>query len=78
LSAGTTKKHLQEESANIFNLGRWRALEQRAEERIVGGTDAELHEFPWQVAIFLEDLFFCGGALINDQFVLTAAHCLMT
>jgi secreted trypsin-like serine protease len=59
-------------------LRRQKALKQWAEKRIVGGTDAELHEFPWQVAIFLEDLFFCGGALINDQFVLTAAHCLMT
>ncbi|PNF38228.1 hypothetical protein B7P43_G12389 [Cryptotermes secundus] len=75
---GTTKKHLQQESSYILNLRRQKVLKQWAEKRIVGGTDAELHEFPWQVAIFLDDLFFCGGALINDQFVLTAAHCLMT
>ncbi|XP_063225185.1 uncharacterized protein LOC134532554 [Bacillus rossius redtenbacheri] len=48
------------------------------QDRIVGGTDASLHEFPWQVAMFLEDLFFCGGALLNEVFVLTAAHCIMT
>ncbi|XP_069674297.1 uncharacterized protein [Periplaneta americana] len=73
---GTTKKHLQQENSYILHLGHRRTSD--AEERIVGGTDAQLHEFPWQVAIFLDDLFFCGGALINDQFVLTAAHCLMT
>lgn len=49
-----------------------------AEDRIVGGSDAELHEFPWQVAIILKRVFFCGGALINDEFVLSAAHCFIT
>ncbi|KAJ9587286.1 hypothetical protein L9F63_019190, partial [Diploptera punctata] len=50
-----------------------------AEERIVGGMNAEQNEFPWMVAIFFyNDLFFCGGALINKEYVLTAAHCIMT
>ena len=49
-----------------------------AEERIVGGMNAEQNEFPWMVAIFFNDLFFCGGALINEEYVLTAAHCIMT
>lgn len=49
-----------------------------AEDRLIGGTDAELHEFPWQVAIILKRVFFCGGALINDEFVLSAAHCFIT
>ncbi|XP_034234029.1 uncharacterized protein LOC117641042 [Thrips palmi] len=48
------------------------------QERIVGGQDAARGEFPWQVALLLDHLFFCGGSLINHEFVLTAAHCLMT
>merc|ERR1711884_376674 len=45
------------------------------ENRIVGGFEAEEHQWPWIVALFIDDMWFCGGALITDDFVLTAAHC---
>jgi len=44
--------------------------------RIVGGSEARLHEYPWQAALLYERKLFCGGSLINDRIVLTAAHCL--
>ncbi|XP_039283257.1 chymotrypsin BII isoform X2 [Nilaparvata lugens] len=50
----------------------------QAERRIVSGTDANVHEFPWTAAIGVNHKFFCGGALISDLFVLTAAHCFLT
>merc|ERR1711982_261612 len=38
--------------------------------RIVGGHEAEEHEWPWQVALFIDDAWFCGGSLINENYVL--------
>uniref|UniRef100_V5HAS8 Putative trypsin-like serine protease n=1 Tax=Ixodes ricinus TaxID=34613 RepID=V5HAS8_IXORI len=45
-------------------------------ERIINGTEASLKQWPWMVAIYnSSDMMVCGGALINHQYVLTAAHC---
>uniref|UniRef100_A0A336KXJ6 CSON015385 protein n=1 Tax=Culicoides sonorensis TaxID=179676 RepID=A0A336KXJ6_CULSO len=44
-------------------------------ERIVGGFYAEEGQFPHQVALFRDNRFSCGGSIIGDRFVLTAAHC---
>ncbi|KAK6191999.1 hypothetical protein SNE40_003556 [Patella caerulea] len=50
-----------------------------ANERIVGGFDAESGEFPWQVSLQLNTgiaySHICGGTLIAADRVLTAAHC---
>merc|ERR1712168_1041665 len=43
--------------------------------KIVGGEEAAEHQFPWIVAVFIDDTYFCGGALLNENYVLTAAHC---
>lgn len=43
--------------------------------RIVGGEEAEPHEFPWIVGISFNRKWFCGGTLLNNEWVLTAAHC---
>ena len=40
------------------------------------GGNARCGQFPWQVALVIENTFFCGGSLISSQWVLTAAHCL--
>ncbi|XP_069044076.1 serine protease 27-like [Lepisosteus oculatus] len=46
---------------------------------IVGGQDAEEGAWPWQVYIQIQmnhnQATFCGGSLISEQWVLTAAHC---
>nr|BAH22728.1 complement factor B precursor [Nematostella vectensis] len=48
--------------------------------RIVGGNEAGHGTWPWQVGIYRFDhsgnqMQICGGALINREWVLTAAHC---
>jgi len=44
-------------------------------ERIVGGWEAIPNQYPWMAALFIDDLYFCGGSLIDETHVLTAAHC---
>ncbi|XP_033014591.1 trypsin-like, partial [Lacerta agilis] len=45
-------------------------------ERIIGGSQCWPHSQPWQVFVFDNQLSRCGGALINEHWVLTAGHCL--
>lgn len=45
------------------------------QERIVGGHNAELNKWLWIAALFNAGRQFCGGSLINNAHVLTAAHC---
>lgn len=43
--------------------------------RIIGGDEAGFNEFPWIVKLIYFKRFYCGGMVINDRYVLSAAHC---
>ncbi|XP_026333569.1 trypsin-1-like [Hyposmocoma kahamanoa] len=47
----------------------------RTRRRIVGGYETKVLEFPWMTVLLYNGRFYCGGSLLNDLYVLTAAHC---
>ncbi|XP_075983215.1 phenoloxidase-activating factor 1-like isoform X2 [Anticarsia gemmatalis] len=68
----------------IANHPAWRKLDtldcgEYAGERIIGGYNAALGQFPWIVRLGYIDEddidWMCGGALVTDRHVVTAAHC---
>jgi secreted trypsin-like serine protease len=49
--------------------------------RIVNGEETPINKYPWMAAIMYIDedgdlSQFCGGSIISDRYVLTAAHCI--
>src|SRR6056297_3487388 len=42
-----------------------------------GPASAIVDQHPWQVALVDRDGQFCGGSLVSEQIVLTAAHCVV-
>jgi hypothetical protein len=50
-------------------------------DRIVGGVQAIPNEFPWQAFVKVEtnagNIYYCGGSLIADRWILTSARCVL-
>ncbi|GLV43287.1 uncharacterized protein CBL_14035 [Carabus blaptoides fortunei] len=67
-------ENVKEEDTNI--VGRGCGMKTLSHRIHAGSRQTEPKEWPWMVAL-LEgvDTLFCGGVLITDVHVLTAAHC---
>ncbi|KAJ0172182.1 hypothetical protein K1T71_012155 [Dendrolimus kikuchii] len=70
-----------EDSSLVFRAGsnaenRGCGLSTRAQGRVSGARPANPREWPWMASITPEGFEqYCGGVLISDRHVLTAAHC---
>ena len=45
--------------------------------KIIGGELAVSHSWSWAVSLRRRDTHFCGGTILNEWFIITAAHCLL-
>lgn len=45
-----------------------------AQQRIIGGSNANISEAPWQVFIQIDNGDFGGGSIISSNLILTAKH----
>ncbi|XP_077618262.1 serine protease 38 [Crocuta crocuta] len=43
--------------------------------KIVGGMDVPERKWPWQVSVHYAGLHICGGSIIDEYWILSAAHC---
>ncbi|XP_043468490.1 chymotrypsin-2-like [Leptopilina heterotoma] len=63
-------------SSDAFNLER----NSLSESRIINGRKALPGELPYQVSLQTNtkpSSFFCGGSILNENYVITAAHCVV-
>ncbi|CAG9133134.1 unnamed protein product [Plutella xylostella] len=51
----------------------WR--DKRAETRVVGGRPSQPAAWPWMIALYRNGMFHCGGVVISQKWVVSAAHC---
>lgn len=53
-----------------------RANPRYIEGRIVGGEATTIDQIPYQVSLSNRGFsHFCGGSIISEEWILTAAHC---
>lgn len=86
LSCGATAQSIDEKAAMNGSEDYQRAVEawfRGLEPKVIGGKPATAGQFPWQVSLdvsWISDLYrahFCGGSIYADEWIVTAAHCVV-
>lgn len=79
LIAGKSEEfQTQYEPDNIHSfLADYRQEQRKARDsaKVVGGEESMPGSWPWLVAIYQDGVFHCGGVILNEFWVMSAAHC---
>lgn len=59
----------------IVNLITFAVSSPLHDPKIVGGDFAKENQFPHQIALYNKGSFRCGGSIFNENWIITAAHC---
>lgn len=78
---GDASSHFEKFDGEWCQVKKIRELLNEAGDRVVNGENAQPDEIPWQVSIrkfnFMKaGTHFCGGSILNRNWILTATHCL--
>lgn len=49
--------------------------DKRTDFRVVGGIPSQPAAWPWVAALYRDGMFHCGGVILNQHWVMSAAHC---
>ncbi len=60
------------DSNDFFRIGG----QQRPSFKIIDGVEAPVNAFPWVASLQYKGEHFCGGSVITENHVATAAHCM--
>lgn len=78
-SANTQRHELYQETLDLLR-GSVRENRQdtlnRSQARVVGGHMSQPKAWPFLITIYKDGQFHCGGVILNEVYVLTAAHCM--
>ena len=75
LAAALTSSEAHLNLASTGECGEIPRGSRRLFARVIGGSPADITDFPHAVSLQQYGEHFCAGTLISDEWVLTAAHC---
>lgn len=68
------ESQIKELLERLFKEGN-KSRTRRNEGRVVGGTVSGAGFWPWVVALYKNGIFHCGAVILDEVWIMTAAHC---